>query len=53
MRCLRKFAQLEDEVENVITDAEARKLVDLLNELPVLGRDDKFAGPRSGYSSRD
>jgi hypothetical protein len=40
-----KIRAAKDEVENVITDAEARKLVDLLNELPVLGRDDKFAGP--------
>jgi hypothetical protein len=35
----------EEGSENVISDAEARKLIDLLNELPLLGRDDKFAGP--------
>jgi hypothetical protein len=40
-----KIRAAKDEVENVIAPAEGRKLLDLLNELPVLGRDDKFAGP--------
>ena len=40
-----KIREAKDEVENVITPAEGRKLLDLLQELPVLGRDDKFAGP--------
>jgi hypothetical protein len=40
-----KIRASEDGPENVITEAEARKLIELLNGLPVLGRDDKFAGP--------
>jgi hypothetical protein len=35
----------KDEAGDIITPVEARKLCDLLNELPVLGPDDKFAGP--------
>jgi len=40
-----KIRSAKDEVENVVTPAEGHKLLDLLNELPVLGRDDEFAGP--------
>ena len=40
-----KICASEDGPQSVITDVEARKLIDLLDELPVLGRDDKFAGP--------
>ena len=40
-----KIREAKDEVENVVTPAEGRKLLDLLKELPVRGRDDKFAGP--------
>jgi hypothetical protein len=35
----------EEGSESLITDADARKLIDLLNDLPVLGPDDKLAGP--------
>jgi hypothetical protein len=40
-----KICAAEDGPESAITDAEAHKLIDLLDELPGLGRDDKFAGP--------
>jgi hypothetical protein len=36
------FAKVRDET---ISEAEARKLCDLLNKLPILGCDDRFQGP--------
>jgi hypothetical protein len=40
-----KIRNAEDGSKDVITEAEARKLHDLLSELPVLGPDDKLGGP--------
>jgi hypothetical protein len=34
----------EGDAESIIAPAEGQKLLELLNELPVLGPDDKFAG---------
>jgi hypothetical protein len=40
-----KVRAAEEDGAKSITPAEVRKLLDLLNDLPVLGPDDKFAGP--------
>ena len=40
-----RIGNAEDGSNNVITEAEARKLHDLLNCLPVLGPGDKLGGP--------
>ncbi len=40
-----KIREAEDDVESVISPAEGQKLLDVLDELPVLGPGDKLGGP--------